>query len=278
VIPQWESVRFGVKTLAPCQKTLENRGQPVSNAMRRSKFLQSLAAFVAVGFSLVHANPMVRIEPDPTNRKVQMIAENVSIDVEDSYSIVTGQYRFKQLPEEDVTTNGPTGQAYGATHVTIVMPVFLPAKKSGLVAGVEESKIEIRLNNQIYKPVSAQPIDTYDNIKIKKLPKLPDDWKMVGFVVNISLDDIDNTFELAISYRQPHFGGMFGRYSAYCAMISRPADASSLQPADFSVSFEPAKRISLTLITRQKPIVTKSKNEIAVHPEVGLDDIVVRVR
>jgi hypothetical protein len=245
---------------------------------RIATMLLSAVAVVAIGFSVAHANPIV---VDSSQRKVQMIAEDVLVKAGDGYSIVTGHYKFKQLPAEDLTW--PNGPGSVADHILIRVPVFLPMTAEGVVAGKEEAKIEVRLNKTIYKPVSmsdkAEPIVVYDKSEIRNLPELPKDWGMVGFPVYIPLSEVGTGFELEISYRQPHFSNFSGRYSAYCAIIKRPTDDRiSIQPADFTVSFKPMDGHALELVTPHKYIVTNSKDEIVVHPDVGLDDIVVKVR
>jgi hypothetical protein len=240
--------------------------------------LLSAFAAVAIGSSLAHANPIVM---DSSQRKVQMIAEEVLVKVGDDYSIVAGHYKFKQLPAEDLTW--PNGPGSVADHIVIRIPVFLPMTTEGVVAGKKEAKIEVRLNKTIYEPVStsdkSESIVVYDKSEIRNLPELPKDWGMVGFPVCIPLSEVGTSFELEISYRQPHFSGFSGRYSAYCAIIKKPTDDRiSIKPTDFTVSFKPMEGHTLKLVTHHKYIVTNSKDEIVVHPDVGLDDIVVKVR
>ena len=154
--------------------------------------MRLLAIGFVVAFTSCHAvaNP---IAIDGERRHAEMLSETVEISVGADRSQVWGQFRFRQ--------EAPFSKKH--THVTIFVPVLLPVGFSDKDYATRYDLPSIEVSGRRFV---AEP---WNDISLAGSPdsvgNLPKGWSSRLFVCQVPLEGLRETFDVKVSYVQPHF-------------------------------------------------------------------------
>lgn len=168
----------------------------------------SLVCLIAIVLEAVAtANPMVF---DSERRPTRMLSERVSVAVGPGSSFVVGDFRFQKQPPVSLDEK----------HVTIFVPVLIP--KSLRLEEYRSSHGLPRVEVGRWSFAAAPWNDILLDGTPPEVP-LPRGWHMQFFVCNVPLRYLEEeTFQVRISYVQPHLGGDVSGY----VPLRPPEDAS----------------------------------------------------
>lgn len=151
---------------------------------------------LVLGFVVAFANCHAMANPiavDSERRHAEMLSETVDISVGADCSRVSGQFRFRQA--------APFSKEH--THVTIFVPLFLPSDLSNKDYATRFGSPCIEASGGRY---FAEP---WNDIALEGAPqgaaKLPNGWSEQLFVCQLPLPALNETFDVRVSYVQPHF-------------------------------------------------------------------------
>lgn len=153
--------------------------------------MRLLAIGFVVAFVSCHAvaNP---IAIDGERRHAEMLSETVEIFVGADRAQVRGQFRFRQ--------QAPFSKKH--THVTIFVPVLLPP---GLSDKDHASRFGLPCIEVSQRKFFAEP---WNDISLAGSPdsvgNLPKGWSARLFVCQVPLRGLRETFDVTVSYVQPH--------------------------------------------------------------------------
>lgn len=150
---------------------------------------------LAIGFVVAFANCHAVANPiaiDEERRRAEMLSETVDISVGGDRSRVSGQFRFRQ--------EGPFSKKH--THVTIFVPVLLPP---GLSDKDHASRYGLPCIEVSQRKFFAEP---WNDISLEGAPgrtaALPKGWSQRLFVCQVPLQAVRETFDVRVTYLQPH--------------------------------------------------------------------------
>ncbi len=188
--------------------------------------------------TFAHGNPLV---VDTESRPITMIAESVAVTVGESESKIEGIYRFNQEKGSPWDSE--------ATRVTVYVPVFLP------LGGGATSK-ELLVQHPPVVTVAEQHFicEEWNDLSPAGAPgsiTLPKGCYSVLYFCRLPLEMLTPTFEIGVSYRQPHLPGAIAAY----VPLRPPQDQEEASSVTFTG--EPGVRLKrpsfLSRFGRSKP-------------------------
>lgn len=217
-----------------------------------------LCFFAAFGVSRALANP---IFIDDKRRPLTILSEKVAVTVGAGKSRVSGEFRIQQ--ETPFTRE----QTYATIFVPVLLPDTLPERQYQALYGVPRVEIAGRRFSTL----------AWNDTQLEGSPesaRLPRGWRMETYVCDVPLRIVGETFEVKVSYIQPHFPNDVAAYIP----IRPPRDAAASH-VTFSaesgrelrqLSFLSSRKSTLQFTPRDRRLIrVQSLKELSLNAPQG---------